>query len=658
MFNTPGQSNHFLFFYFLYSVISIQTHADTKRIYATKEPFSTGTVFTDGTGWGNVTDFLLVGQSPRFPNLKSGGWFRFDLSEIKDNVIITSVTLNLSVYEDDGTGPIVDFTHINRDPLLIDFPMRWFDIFYGDPYLKNARIFNGTWSLELGDKGNSYLKNQLDEDWFAIGIRYNNQNNYYGYIYGWGSKEAPYIDIDFRIPETILKCKWEKPYDIIEGNIAVLSAEVEGIDPGTLAHWEIWEKDLFGDNKIEKPEIKNIGVYRLGNKYFAKAEWKTEWQPDDHDIAEYYFKVFIGDQKCSTSIRPKYLMNVKRANDLRPPRPDPMQFETIPYPQSSTAISMSAIKAEDEIDTIIEYYFECERAENNCKDSGWMEERTYTNSILIPNTLYGYKIKARDKSVNLNTTQPSKVHYSYTLANRPFPLKIVNSTPYSLSIDIDSNNNPEMTLYAIINDTDGFYIDATGNFSESPTWLSKYKWKSITISNLTPDILYSFKIKAQNKDKIETEWSDIVQGLTKPAKPDLYSEFPIYSIKDSYVTSKTIQLSASITNHPTAGRMMNPWSLQWILSGNMMIGDDDDHVYQTWEMTDKFYPGKSLKYLLNIDTSNYPGINKFNYYGVNIIEHPPKKPIQLSKPKKSQSKKTINLFKNLLHRKQAKNPEK
>ncbi len=261
--NISVQFKHLLLFYLLYSALSIQTHADTKRIYATKEAFGTGTVFTDGTGWGNVTDLLLIGQSPRFPNLKSGGWFRFDLSEIKDNVIITSVTLNFSVYEDDGAGPIVDFTHMNRDPFLVDFPIRGGEIFYGEPYVKNARIFNGAWGLGLGEKGNRYLENQLDEDWFAIGIRYDNQNNYFGYIKGWGAKDAPYLDIDFRIPETIVKCQWEKPYDIVEGSIATLSAEVEGFEPGTLARWEIWGKDLFGDNKIENLEIKNIGVYRL-----------------------------------------------------------------------------------------------------------------------------------------------------------------------------------------------------------------------------------------------------------------------------------------------------------------------------------------------------------------------------------------------------------
>jgi len=614
--------NFYLFsFLLLYHTVDF-THADTMRIYATHEPHSTGTVFSDNTGWGKTTDYILAGQSSRFPNMNANGWMRFDISPIKDNVIVTSVTLNFTVYEDDQTGPLVDFTYMKRDPLTLDFPMKRFDLFYGDPYLTESRIHKGSWSLNLGGKGSTYLQNLLIEDWFSVGIKYDNDPNYYAYIYGWNSHDRPYIDVEFTIPARIIKCYWDKPGLVNEDKIVTMLVQVEGLQEGTLAEWTICEKDPVGDDKVENLNIKNFGVYHSDNKYYAKAEWKCQWQPDDENIPEYYFKVFFDTMDCISSFDPKKLMRVKRRIDITPPKPNPMQFEKTPFPVSSTSIRMTAVEAFDEIDTEVEYKFICEMDGGNGKDKDWSLERTYSNHRLMPNTLYGYKIITRDTSINQNTTRNSKTRHTYTLANIPDLPVISNPKPYSLDLTIKPNENPNNTFYAIFNETDGFYIDEEGSFSEKVTWQTIKKWKTMTIINLSPGIMYSFKVKAKNGEGIKTKWSRNAQGMTIPLSPDIYPVKPYYKIPDSTGKHK-MQLKVEVENHATAGSLTMPWKMQWILSADTIIGDKNDKLLKSSVVNDDLFPGqkRSYTYQSNIPAEILAG--NYKYYAVVLTDKMP-----------------------------------
>ena len=50
----------------------------------------------------------------------------------------------------------------------------------------------------------------------------------------------------------------------------------------------------------------------------------------------------------------------------------------------------------------VEYYFECLTSGGH--DSGWQDGTTYEDTGLAPGTAYTYRVKARDKSLNLNET--------------------------------------------------------------------------------------------------------------------------------------------------------------------------------------------------------------------------------------------------------------
>jgi Calcineurin-like phosphoesterase/Purple acid Phosphatase, N-terminal domain len=86
--------------------------------------------------------------------------------------------------------------------------------------------------------------------------------------------------------------------------------------------------------------------------------------------------------------------------DTTPPNPDPMTWQTVPYATGTSSIAMVATTASDT--SGVEYYFECVSGGGN--HSGWQDSSSYEDTGLQPDTTYTYRVKARDKSTNLNET--------------------------------------------------------------------------------------------------------------------------------------------------------------------------------------------------------------------------------------------------------------
>jgi len=82
------------------------------------------------------------------------------------------------------------------------------------------------------------------------------------------------------------------------------------------------------------------------------------------------------------------------------PDPDPMTWATLPYATSSRSIAMVATTATNPSD--VEYYFE--NTSGGGHDSGWQGSPSYEDTGLQPDTQYGYRVKARNKSINQNET--------------------------------------------------------------------------------------------------------------------------------------------------------------------------------------------------------------------------------------------------------------
>lgn len=98
--------------------------------------------------------------------------------------------------------------------------------------------------------------------------------------------------------------------------------------------------------------------------------------------------------------------------------------------------------------------------------------------------------------------------YARTLVETPSAPAIEVETSASIAVTLGADSNPSYTEYAIYNETDGVYIDASGNGSGTAVWQVRSAWDTITASGLTPSTLYTFKAKARNQDAVETGFGE------------------------------------------------------------------------------------------------------------------------------------------------------
>jgi hypothetical protein len=117
--------------------------------------------------------------------------------------------------------------------------------------------------------------------------------------------------------------------------------------------------------------------------------------------------------------------------DTEPPAPAPY-IETIDA-NSPTTVTMVATVAYDY--SGVEYYFENTRG--NGHDSGWQDEPNFTDVNLAPDTDYGYRVRARDKSARQNDTAWSATVYIRT----PVPPDIDPPTPDPMEWDLTVDAN-------------------------------------------------------------------------------------------------------------------------------------------------------------------------------------------------------------------------
>ncbi|MHC4643616.1 MAG: hypothetical protein ACYS32_18395, partial [Planctomycetota bacterium] len=87
-------------------------------------------------------------------------------------------------------------------------------------------------------------------------------------------------------------------------------------------------------------------------------------------------------------------------DDVTPPEPNPMTWDSAPSAIGYNRITMTATTASDP--SGVEYYFECVSGGGN--DSDWQLDTTYVDMPLQPSTQYTYRVKARDMSELMNET--------------------------------------------------------------------------------------------------------------------------------------------------------------------------------------------------------------------------------------------------------------
>jgi len=117
------------------------------------------------------------------------------------------------------------------------------------------------------------------------------------------------------------------------------------------------------------------------------------------------------------------------SNDLTPPSPDPMEWSTPPYATGSSSISMTAQTASDQ--NGVEYYFEETSGNSGGSNSGPQNSASFTDTGLSADTLYTYRVYARDKSSNQNQTGWSYKSSATTDAETPPPISGCSADPMS-----------------------------------------------------------------------------------------------------------------------------------------------------------------------------------------------------------------------------------
>jgi hypothetical protein len=215
--------------------------------------------------------------------------------------------------------------------------------------------------------------------------------------------------------------------------------------------------------------------------------------------------------------------------DTRPPAPAPT-WSTEPTAATSNSISMEATVAFD--DSGVEYYFQNVLGLSGT-DSGWQDEPNYTdvgadpNVGLDPNTEYGYRVKARDKSPNRNETGWSVVARVTTplpadqTAPDPNPMEWMtvdpngfNGEPREVWIDIDGDGSIDSqefgaTMTAVVaTDAGGgpvqYFFECTSVSSFSSGWQADPFY---TVHLGRSGLGYSFRVKASDQFGNETAYS-------------------------------------------------------------------------------------------------------------------------------------------------------
>jgi len=173
------------------------------------------------------------------------------------------------------------------------------------------------------------------------------------------------------------------------------------------------------------------------------------------ELAEYTYTVKARDLSANYNETAWSVPMSATTQDGTAPFPDPMTWLIKPYAEWATWADMTATEAFDPCG--VEYYFSELSGNPGGSDSGWQDSAEYTDSDLSPETQYTYTVKARDKSVNRNETEPSIAESVTTPPPRP-PLAndVIASThmdvPTTITLNVidDGLPNPPGVLSYII----------------------------------------------------------------------------------------------------------------------------------------------------------------------------------------------------------------
>ncbi|MFA6082018.1 MAG: DUF2341 domain-containing protein [Patescibacteria group bacterium] len=136
-----------------------------------------------------------------------------------------------------------------------------------------------------------------------------------------------------------------------------------------------------------------------------------------------------------------------------------------------------------------------------------------SQSSLSVNTQYSYKPYA----TNISGSAYGACVAFYTLANVPSAPTVNTPAATSLKITVNQNSNPAGTTYAIYETSTTQYIQANGSLGASAVWQDYTTWggaSGVTNTGLSPNVQYTFEVKAKNSNDTETSFSTTASKYT------------------------------------------------------------------------------------------------------------------------------------------------
>jgi hypothetical protein len=221
--------------------------------------------------------------------------------------------------------------------------------------------------------------------------------------------------------------------------------------------------------------------------------------------------------------------------ETTPPQPNPMTWAVAPVSAGETSIAMRATTAFDNFSGYsVEYYFENVTDHNHYRD--WDPCSTYIDTGLAPDTEYGYRVKARDTSANLNETGWSVIGYAITGEGGGVPGDTTPPTPNptTWASPAYSATSNSITLFAnVAADVSGvmYYFEDYDYPAYNSGWINNPTW---TDTGLAPLTTYRYRVRARDKsiNQNMTAWSSVLSATTleeggePPLPPDNQPPLP------------------------------------------------------------------------------------------------------------------------------------
>lgn len=149
-----------------------------------------------------------------------------------------------------------------------------------------------------------------------------------------------------------------------------------------------------------------------------------------------------------------------------------------------------------------------------------------TESSLLPNTTYTRKLKVYNSIAESEFTNSISATTYANIASFE-SITTQSYTSESILLKVNVNGNPLNTTYLILEENTNRYFNSDLDILQNDPYYSTYTQlgtsEGATVYGLSPNSVYSFKIKALNSDSVETSYSSALTFTTLAAQPSVVS---------------------------------------------------------------------------------------------------------------------------------------